>query len=127
LTTLNTTLISVSDSVIKKTSFVEIEFRKTGITQIIKPLLDEKLMSLVQRLQISEHTISKIESNIFDELPKLEKLDLDNNQIDDKLLNNGLVKSNFGKKVFFYFSWLSQSLSKNITSINLGSNNITKV
>jgi Leucine-rich repeat (LRR) protein len=88
LASLNTTYITVPDSLMTNVVSVEIIFDKTGITQITSPFLPKKLSNLLRNFYIQGSNIEKIDANVFDGI-KLERLDLSGNNIGDSALNNG--------------------------------------
>jgi hypothetical protein len=88
---LNTTNIIVPDSVIKDVTSVKIVFAYLSITQLTKPFLSSQLSDLVVELVIADFQITEIDAKLFDNLPKLESLEIIGN-IDGETLNSGYVQ-----------------------------------
>jgi hypothetical protein len=80
----------VPNSLIKKISQVQIFFSNIGITQLTNPFLSSQLSGLTQVFEITDRQISKIDANVFDNLPRLSTLGIAAN-IDDNTLNSGCV------------------------------------
>lgn len=77
-------------------------FTDIGINQIKRPFISKQLADCVVELSISRQKITGFDDKVFDIMPKLERLELLENNLDKNLLSSGFVfEINHLKKTLF--------------------------